>query len=318
MTVSNLAERASQRTPRRHHRPMSPLRARIEYQLITWVLAALRRMPEAKARERMAAMVEHASRLMPKLWQIGMDNLTRAFPERDRAWCEATLRAAFRNLGRLAAEVAQLDELRPGNVRDRVGFMSPEDEERWQSRMSARTGSIIATGHFGNWELFAQAQGLLGHPIHVVHRPLKNPLVDDLLTSLRSRAGTGVVYKHAAARETIRLLRAGNLVAIPIDQHSPGASGIPVPFFGRPAATTPGPARLAQLTGAPIVVAVLVRSADNEHHRILVRPAIEVSRSGDRDADLLATMTRVNSDFESVVRAHPDQWLWMHRRWRLD
>jgi Kdo2-lipid IVA lauroyltransferase/acyltransferase len=282
------------------------------------LLTVLRALPEARARELMAGIVERASRLAPRLWRIGTENLRRAFPERDAAWCEATLRASFRNLGRLGAEVAQLDSLRPGNIRERIGFLSPGDEERWQACMNDTGGTLIATGHFGNWELFAQAQGLLGHPIHIVHRPLKNPLLDDLLNRLRSRAGTGVIYKHAAAREMLRLLRGGHMVAIPIDQHAPGASGIPVPFFGRPANTTPGLARLAQLTGVPIHVAVLVRCPDMAQHRIMVRPAIDAPPTKNRDADLLAIMTRVNAEFEAIVRAYPEQWLWMHRRWRLD
>ncbi|HYC22794.1 MAG TPA: lysophospholipid acyltransferase family protein [Candidatus Bathyarchaeia archaeon] len=318
MTVPGGAASLPSPRPRRHHRPLSPLRSRLEYEAVSVLLAGLRALPEARARELMAGIVERASRLSPRLWRIGTENLRRAFPERDAAWCEATLGASFRNLGRLAGEVAHLDSLRPGNIRERIGFLSPEDEERWQQRMNDSRGTVIATGHFGNWELFAQAQGLLGHPIHIVHRPLKNPLLDDLINRLRSRAGTGVIYKHAAAREMLRLLRSGHLVAIPIDQHAPGASGIAVPFFGRPASTTPGLARLAQLTGAPIHVAVLVRCPDMSRHSIMVGPAIEVTRTRDRDADLVATMTRVNAAFEAVVRAYPEQWLWMHRRWRLD
>src|SRR5262249_18272464 len=135
---------------------------------------------------------------------------------------------------------------------------------------------------------------------------------------LRSRAGTGVVYKHAAAREMLRCLRGGDLIAIPIDQHAPGASGIPVPFFGRPANTTPGPARLAQLTGVPIHVAVLIRSEDGIKHHTKLSPPIEAAATGDRERDVVATMSRLNAEFESIVRRHPGQWLWMHRRWRLD
>lgn len=302
---------------RRHHRPFSPVRAWMEYGAVRSLLAALRGLPLERATQVMAALTGAGVLVAPRLRRIGLENLERAFPERDRAWCVATLREAFRNLGRLAAEVAWFDDLRPGNIHDRVGFIDAESERIWRERVHAGAG-IVATGHFGNWELFAQAQGLMGFPIHIVHRPLRNPRLDDLLNRLRSRAGTDVVYKHAAARELIRLLRGGALVAIPVDQHQPGAQGVPVPFFGRPASTTIGPARLAQLTRAPLAVAVLVRRGTSNRHDILIRPPLEPPPERKSDAALLETMTRINHELEQVVRAHPEQWLWMHRRWRLD
>lgn len=303
--------------PRRHRNPFSPVRSWAEYRAITTLLGALRRLSLERASSIMAALVGAGVVVTPRWREIGLDNLRRAYPERDEAWHRQILRGSFRNLGRLAAEVAWFDELRPGNIHDRVGFIDAESERIWRERVTGGAG-IVATGHFGNWELFAQAQGLMGYPIHIVHRPLRNPRLDDLLNRLRSRAGTDVIYKHAAAREILRLLRGGAMVAIPIDQHAPGAQGIPVPFFGRPASTTPGPARLAQLTGAPLAVAVLVRRDESTRHDILIRPPIEPPPGRRTDAMLLDLMTRVNQEFEAVVRAHPEQWLWMHRRWRLD
>jgi len=303
--------------PRRHHRPFSPVRAWVEYGAIRTLLAALRGLSLPRATRVMAGLVGAGVVVSPRWREIGLDNLRRAFPEHDHAWHAATLRESFRNLGRLAAEVAWFDDLRPGNVHERVGFADPESEHVWRERVTGGAG-IVATGHFGNWELFAQAQGLMGYPIHIVHRPLRNPRLDDLLNQLRSRAGTDVIYKHAAAREILRLLRADALVAIPIDQHAPGAQGLPIPFFGRPASTTPGPARLAQLTRAPLAVAVLVRRGATNQHDILIRPPLDPPAERKSETALIDLMTRVNAQFEEVVRAHPGQWLWMHRRWRLD
>ena len=302
---------------RRHRRPISPVRAWIEYAGVRTLLASLQTLSLDRASNVMASLVGAGVLVSPRLRRIGLDNLQRAFPERDLAWCRATLRGAFRNLGRLAAEVAWFDELRPGNIGGRVGFTSEESEHNWRQCVTGGAG-IIATGHFGNWELFAQAQGLMGFPIHIVHRPLKNARLDDLLNELRSRAGTDVIYKHAAAREILRLLRGDDLVAIPIDQHAPGAQGIPVPFFGRPASTTPGPARIAQLTRTNISVAVLIRRGESSKHDILLRPPIEPPPPAKSASALLDLMTRVNLEFESIVREYPEQWLWMHRRWRLD
>ncbi len=303
--------------PRRHKQPISPLRAGLEYRVIVATLAGLRRLPLERSCAIMARLVELGGMVSPRLRPLGLDNLRRAFPERDAAWCEATLRASLRNLGRMAAEVAWFEDLRPGNIHERIGFFSLEDEQRWRERMRGGA-AIIAASHFGNWELLVQAQGLMGHPIHIVHRALRNPRLDDLLNRLRSRAGTDVIYKHAAAREILRLLRRGALVGLPIDQHATGATGIAVPFFGRPAATTPGPARLAQLTRAPLQVGALVRRGESTQHDILMCPPIDPPPPGKDPAALAETMARLNRDLEEVVRAHPEQWLWVHRRWRLD
>ena len=303
--------------PRRHRRPISPVRAWLEYAGVRTLLGALHTLSLNRASNAMAGIVGAGLLVSPRLRHIGLDNLQRAFPERDAAWCRTTLRGAFRNLGRLAAEVAWFDELRPGNIHERVGFTSPESEHNWRACVTGGAG-IIATGHFGNWELFAQAQGLMGFPIHIVHRPLKNYRLDDLLNQLRLRAGTDVIYKHAAAREILRLLRGDALIAIPIDQHAPGAQGVPVPFFGRPASTTPGPARISQLTRTPITVAVLIRRGESSKHDILLGKPIEPPPPKKSDDALREHMARVNLEFEQIVRAHPEQWLWMHRRWRLD
>ena len=303
--------------PRRHKKPLSPTRQWLEYAGVRTLLGGLRTMPLERASDLMASIVGAGLLVSARLRHVGMDNLRRAFPDRDEAWCRSVLRGSFRSLGRLAAEVAWFDDLRPGNIHERIGFTSPESEQHWRHVVRGQR-HIVATGHFGNWELFAQAQGLMGHPIHIVHRPLKNSRLDDLLNDLRSRAGTDVIYKHAAAREILRLLRADEVVAIPIDQHAIGTQGTPIPFFGRPAATTTAPVRLSQITRAPLSVAVLVRRGESVNHDILVRPAIEPPPPTRSETVLREVMTRVNLEFEEVVRQYPDQWLWMHRRWRRD
>lgn len=302
--------------PRRHHRPLSPVRSAIEHRLATSLVAGLHALPLERAGALMASLVGLGPIVAPRLRRIGIDNLRHAFPERSADWHAATLRESFRNLGRLAAELAHLDEFDRDHVDEVVGFADAASERIWHE-LFAGNGAIVATGHFGNWELLAHAQGVRGHPIHLVHRPFRNPEVDDLLSALRARAGTGVIYKHAAAREILRRLGDGAVVAIPIDQHAPGAQGAPIPFFGRPAATTLGPARLAQIARVPLQVGVLVRVGDTYRHRIWMGPPHPPPPPG-RDPELLvAAMSRVVREFEEVVRAHPEQWLWMHRRWRL-
>lgn len=303
-------------TPHRHHEPTTGVRVDLEFAALKGVLAVLHRIPLERARALVGSMVATGGMAMPRLRRVGLDNLQKAFPERDSAWCEATLRSSFRQLGFMAAELAHFDELTSGNIGDIVGFESAESERSFRE-LADRGKAILATGHFGNWELLAQAVGLMGAPIHVVHRPLKNAKVDDLVTDVRRLAGTQVVYKHAAARDILRLLRGGALVAIPIDQHSPGRSGIPVPFFGRLANTTPGPARLAQIAQVPIQVAVLARDGTSGRHCIVSRPPIPPPPKGKDPALLIEVTAQLNTYLESIVREYPEQWLWMHRRWRV-
>jgi len=303
------------RAPRRHKRARSPARSRVEYQGVSALLSWLHSVPVERAARRMAAIVGAGYWLSPRLRRIGLSNLALAFPEREEAWRRETLREVFRNLGRMAAEVAWFDDLRPGNVRERVHFPSEADERAWRDYAAAGRPGILVSGHFGNWELLAQAAGLIGTPIHIVHRPLRNPLLDDLLNRVRSRAGTDVIYKHAAAREILRLLQARETVAIPIDQHATGGQGVPVPFFGHPAKTTLGPARFAARQKIPLLLVVLVRRGASLQHDVRLAPLVDPPAGRD-EAALVETMTRVNLAFEKVVREHPEQWLWVHRRWR--
>lgn len=303
-------------TPHRHHAPTTGLRVEAELAALKGVLTLLKSLPVEKARPLAGRVVERVGMSISRLRRVGMENLAGAFPDRDAAWHERVLRGSFRQLGYMAIELAHFEKLDTTNIRDVIGFESDESERCFRERATERK-SIIATGHFGNWELLGQATGLMGMPIHVVHRPLKNPKVDDLLTEVRGLAGTQVVYKHAAARDILKLLRKKAVVVIPIDQHAPGRTGIPVPFFGRPARTTPGPARLAQIAQVPVQVAVLARVGETGKHQIVARRPIPPPPKG-KDPALLVEMTaRLNDEFEAIVRKYPEQWLWMHRRWRV-
>ncbi len=306
----------TQMSPHRHHAPTTGIRVDAELAALKGILRLIHALPLDRVRGVAGAVVASGGMAISRLRRVGLSNLEKAFPEKDRAWCEDMLRASFRQLGFMAAELAHFDALTQDNIGDIVGFESVESERAFRE-MAERREAIIATGHFGNWELFGQAAGLMGAPIHIVHRPLKNARVDDLLTAVRGLAGTKVVYKHAAARDILRLLRKGALVAVPIDQHAPGGSGVPVPFFGRPANTTLGPARLAQIAQVPIQVAVLARIGNTEKHRIVSRPPIPPPKRGKDPAALLEVTTQLNAQFESIVREYPEQWLWMHRRWRV-
>ncbi len=297
--------------------PMSPLRARLELLAVDAILGGLGALPLRSASALASALTRSTGGLVRGAARTAAGNLARAFPELPPVRRAAILRGAFANLGRLAAEVAHFDELDAGNLRQRVHFASAEVERRFEA--AVRGGpAIVATGHLGNWELLVQIPALMGRPVRLVHRAMKNPLVDERLAVIRSRGGTQTSLRHSAARDLLRTLHDGGLIGIPIDQHQPGGTGVPIPFFGRPASTTLGPARLAQLAQVPIYVVGLLRRGDTLEHEIHAGEVIPPPPRGKDPGRLIATMTRVNQQFEALVRIAPEQWLWMHRRWRLD
>ncbi len=246
---------------------------------------------------------------------IALFNLRLAFPERSAAEHRAIVRASARNLGRMAAEVCHLPRLTAETLGDYVTF---DDEAQWRATLAgaAAHGTLILTGHVGNWELLAYAHGLLGHPITLVHRPMNNALVDRAITDLRARAGTVSLAKKSAAKAALRALHRKQIVAIPADQNQTRRYGVFVDFFGLPASTTPGPSRLALLSGAPVVPAFLIRDGASERHRIVVLPPIELVRTGDREADAIENTQRCTAVIEMMLRRHPEQWIWFHKRWK--
>jgi KDO2-lipid IV(A) lauroyltransferase len=247
--------------------------------------------------------------------RVGMVNLKLAFPERPLRARRHILRESFLNLGRMAVELAHLPRLSDERLEDMVRF---EDEAWWSEAVGweRSTGVLILSGHFGNWELLVFAHGRRGHPVHMVHRAIANPLVDRWLAGLRRRAGTRMIRKSAGAAGVLHALHEHGLLVLPIDQNSTRGLGVFVDFFGVPASTNSGMARIALRTDAPIVPAFIVREGRSARHRVHVLPILQVERSGDPAEDVRRNTQRFTSVFEEMVRRHPEQWLWMHKRWK--
>src|SRR5438445_1347092 len=247
--------------------------------------------------------------------RVGMRNLEIAFPDKPIRERRRILRASFLNLGRMAAELAHLPRLSAERLRDMVRFV---DEEWWREAMSweRSTGVLVLSGHFGNWELLVFAHGRRGHPVHMVHRTIANALVDRWLSGLRRRAGTRMIRKSEGAGGVLQALHERGLLVLPIDQNSTRGLGVFVDFFGLPASTNSGMARIALRTDAPIVPAFIVREGRSARHRVHVLPILQVERTGDPTEDVRRNTQRFTAVFEEMVRRHPEQWLWMHKRWK--
>jgi KDO2-lipid IV(A) lauroyltransferase len=247
--------------------------------------------------------------------RIALFNLNIAFPDKPVTEHRRILRASCRNLGRVAAEFCHLQRLDVTRLSQLLSFA---DRGAWEHAVerARQRGAVILTGHFGNWELLAYAHGLLGHPVTLVHRPMRNVIFDQAVTEVRSTAGTRAIKKRAAAKEALRVLKQHGMLAIPADQNQIHSYGVFVDFFGLPACTTPGPARLAMLTGAPVYPVFLVREGESGRHRIEVLPEVEVVTTGDRDADIQANTQRCTAIVEDMIRRYPEQWIWFHKRWK--
>jgi Kdo2-lipid IVA lauroyltransferase/acyltransferase len=199
--------------------------------------------------------------------------------------------------------------LRPTDVM--LSRVRLEGDEHLRTAVAQGRGVLILTAHYGNWELLAAAHGLSGLPLSIVIRPLDHPLLDELAARFRRRSGAELIIKRQAVREVLQALRRQRMVGILLDQNATREEGVFVPFFGVLASTSKGLAVLALRTGAPVVPVVLRRDPDGRH---CVDVGAPIPPPPDRD---VATYTaRFNQVLEATIRRAPEQWLWMHARWR--
>jgi KDO2-lipid IV(A) lauroyltransferase len=296
-------------------RAPSPVREWLEYVGLRTLLAPLRALPLDLA-VRAGAFAAFLVYLVDRPHRrVGMTNLTLAFPEKPLRERRRILRRSFANLGRMAAELAHLPHLSAARIEQLVRFV---DDDWWREAITWErpTGVLILSGHFGNWELLVFAHGMRGHPVHVVHRAIANRRIDRWLHELRTRAGTHMIRKSTAAGSVLRAIHERGLLVLPIDQNSTRGLGVFVDFFGVPASTNAGVARIALRAGAPVVPAFIVREGGSARHRVHVLPIMYAERTGDQAEDVRLNTQRFTAVFEEMVRRHPEQWLWMHKRWK--
>ena len=247
--------------------------------------------------------------VLPGRRAMALDNLQRSFGgERSPAEIRRLARRSFQHIGMNLVEVCRYF-LRPTHVM--LSRVRMEGREHLQAAASHGRGVLILTAHFGNWELLAAAHGLSGLPLSIVTRPLDHPLLDDLAARFRCRSGAELIVKRQAVREVLTALKRQRMVGILLDQNATRAEGVFVPFFGFPASTSKGLALLALRTGAPVVPVFLRREPDGGHC-MDVGAALPPPEDG-QVSTYTSTFNRV---LEATIRRAPEQWLWMHDRWR--
>jgi KDO2-lipid IV(A) lauroyltransferase len=194
--------------------------------------------------------------------------------------------------------------------------------ENFLAAEQAGKGVLILTGHFSAWELAPFAQARFGHPLSFLAREVDNPMVDALVTSYRTLSGNKPIEKNQSARAVLRVLADGGTVGILADQNTIPEEGVFVDFFGIPACTTTGIARMALHTGAAVVPGYLLWDAPLGKYRLRFDPAVELSRKGNvagkdyTEEDVKENTARFTRVIEDVVRKHPEQWVWVHKRWK--
>lgn len=220
-------------------------------------------------------------------------------------------RGVFENLGRSVAEFVAIQGRSPDVLMRRTVF---EGMEHYRAAAKEEKGVLVLTAHFGNWEWMAMSAAILGMKLAVVARPLDNPYLNDMINRWRERYGNRVLNKRTSAAEIMRRLRAGETVGVLLDQNTALSEAVFVDYFGRPAATHKGLAIMALRTGVPVIPAFIVR--EGERHRVIVEKPLEIARTGDLERDIREATALFTRTIESYVRRHPDQWLWVHRRWK--
>jgi len=243
---------------------------------------------------------------------IVLHNLTRAFPEKGMAELTRIARDCYRHLGIVAAEFFDILSMTRDNLSDWMEF---EGLENYEKAHAKNRGIIFFTGHFGNWEFLPAGCAILYQPINIVYREMDNPVIRDIVDRVRRYSGTQLIPKGGAARRLIRLLSRNENIGILIDQNVAWREGVFVDFFGRPASTTMGLAAIALQTGAPVLPGFTYRMKDGRY-RFIVGQEVDIIRTGDYDRDILENTQRVTNIVEEMIKGHPEQWFWLHQRWK--
>lgn len=287
------------------------LRWLVEYLFLAALYGVARLLPEALLRRCGRGLGRLAWHLARRRRRVVRDNLAHAFPGWTPAQREATARAAFRQLGETLAEFLLLARWSREEIRRRVRF--PDDHPLADLHRAGR-GALLASGHFGNWELLGAAVAARGYPLAVVVRTQSNPWVDRLQNRIRERAGLRVIRADASVRHLVRTVRKGGFVAMLPDVNA-GDDGVFVDFLGRPASTPRGLAYFAWKLRCPVVTAVLERRPDGCHEAVFA-PLLAADTEAPEETAVRDLTQRVADVLAAAVRRRPDHYYWVHRRWK--
>ncbi len=289
------------------------MRDLLEYLPVWLFYHAMRLAPRPLAQAFSWSVGRVVLHLHRKLRRVGLRNLELAFPQMPPPGRRKILRGVFDSLGRLLAAVVTFERWTPENAHRYACY---EGLEHYQAAHARGKGVLLLTAHIGGWEVGSYFHALMGHPMHIVVRDLDNPYLDRFVRRLRQRHGNQTHDKNKFARGLLAAMHAGETVGVLMDTNMSPPQGVFVHFFGIPACTGSGVARVALHTDAAVVPAYTLWNFSERRYHVCFEPAIPAIRTGDTEADAVANTQAYTAALERVIRAHPDQWLWVHRRWK--
>lgn len=292
---------------------MSAMRESLEYAAAWMGVKFLGLLPRPAARFVGASFAAAAYAVRTPLRRAAMFNLRLAFPDWTDAQRRRAIRGMIRQIGWMAGEFSQF----PKYTRESIERVVVVDGfENFDAARRRGKGVLFLTGHMSAWELAPFAQALYGYPLHFLVRPIANRRVDALINGYRCRAGNQPIDKNRSARAILKVLSDGGTVGVLADHNTDIEESVFVDFFGVSASTTSGLARIALRTDAAVVPGFLSWDPARRKYRLRFEPAVELARTADEESDVVENTARFTRVIEDFVRAHPDQWLWVHRRWK--
>jgi Kdo2-lipid IVA lauroyltransferase/acyltransferase len=291
------------------------LQTTVEYALARGIISGLGALPRPAAVSLGRLVGRLAYKIPGGLNRTGQRNLQIAFPEKSDAERRRLLKASFENLGRLLGEFSQLPKATPDTLRELIEYDQVGLAHLRAAEKNGR-GIIFLTGHVGSWELLSFGWSALEYPISFLVRPIDNPRVDKMIEQIRTRFGNRAIDKKNAARQSLRVLREGGTLGILSDLNSHPHEGVFVPFFGKLACTTAGIATLALKTDAVVIPTCAVWDEQKQRYFFHGDPPVELVRTGDTRRDVEVNTARFAAAMERIIRLYPEQWLWIHKRWK--
>ena len=289
----------------------SPFQINVEFWLARAVLGFFRVLPLG-AGAALARIIARWGFWFPKLRRTGERNLELAFPNLSAGERRRLLRGAFENLGRLLAMFSRF----PNRGDVLKSLIECEGLEHLQAAKQQQRGVILFTGHLGAWELSSFGLSLFGYPLSFLVRQIDNPKIEAIVDRARRSRGNRTIDKTSAAREMLQVLRDGGTLGILVDLNTLDREAIFVDFFGRPASTTFIVAKLALRTGAEVLPVFAPWDQERKRIKLIIDEPLRIERTGDEDENVRRLTQEYTRVVEDYVRRYPDQWLWIHRRWK--
>jgi KDO2-lipid IV(A) lauroyltransferase len=289
------------------------LRHRLEAWALRLAVGAVGLLPRSLARAVGAGIGWVLWLTLGRLRRVGAENLRRSFPEKTEGEREVILRGVYRSLG---WQIGEFCKMRGYTAEQASGFIRYDGLEHYLAAREKGRGVLVLTGHMGAWELSSYYHSLVGYPMSLVIRRLDNPLVDKFVNDLRCLHGNRVIHKDDFARGLLTAMHQGETVGILMDTNMTPPQGVFVPFFGVEACTATALARIAMKSGAAVLPGFLLWETSERRYVLRFGEELVLVKTGDAAADVVENTALFTATIEQYVRRYPEQWLWLHRRWK--